>query len=374
MATVTGLTAARMLEIEAASVVDGDVVGNDLVLTRHDGTQISAGNVRGLKGDAGTPVNYASPVFTGVVKLPIVAYTPAAGASGGPLQRFDNVCAFSSDTGFPVGAIVLRAPYGLLSHMERYDIVGYGYEGSTGVWGAAISFYSNGGGPAFTYPVVEYTGKFQPQIRLAREISSGNIVIIIGDVATAWAYPKVQILSAFLGLNAVADTYMNGWQSSLVTSLTAYDVVTTPFNVSFSAKMPAPTTTTATGTVTATTVETRDAILGNYVFTAVAGHSYRVCLDNLHTVGTVAAEQYGVRVRNGGSTTPTAASTMIAQSRSVIYQAGGALPVSVGGLFTPAAGVQTLSVFLVRLTGTTGTAYIWSTEMARQLYVIDLGA
>lgn len=49
MASVTGLTAARMLEIEAASVVDGDVVGNDLVLTTHGGTQINAGNVTGTR-------------------------------------------------------------------------------------------------------------------------------------------------------------------------------------------------------------------------------------------------------------------------------------------------------------------------------------
>lgn len=46
MATVTGLTAARMLEIEANSIVDGTVneIGS-LILTKHDGTQIDAGGV-----------------------------------------------------------------------------------------------------------------------------------------------------------------------------------------------------------------------------------------------------------------------------------------------------------------------------------------
>lgn len=45
MATVTGLTAARMLEIEAASVVDGEINGTGhLILTKHDGTQIDAGS------------------------------------------------------------------------------------------------------------------------------------------------------------------------------------------------------------------------------------------------------------------------------------------------------------------------------------------
>lgn len=53
MATVTGMTADRMLAIEAASVVDGDVVGDNLILTKHDGTQINAGSVRGNPGPPG---------------------------------------------------------------------------------------------------------------------------------------------------------------------------------------------------------------------------------------------------------------------------------------------------------------------------------
>jgi len=53
MATVTGLTAARMAEIEAASIVDGEVVGDNLILTKFDDTTINAGNVRGPQGDTG---------------------------------------------------------------------------------------------------------------------------------------------------------------------------------------------------------------------------------------------------------------------------------------------------------------------------------
>ena len=51
MAVVDGLTKARMLAIEANSVVDGDVnASGNLVLYRHDGTPIDAGHV------VGTPV------------------------------------------------------------------------------------------------------------------------------------------------------------------------------------------------------------------------------------------------------------------------------------------------------------------------------
>lgn len=63
MATITGLTAERMLEIEAASVVDGDIVGNDLILARQDGTIINAGNVRGPIGPEG-PMGSALEVIT----------------------------------------------------------------------------------------------------------------------------------------------------------------------------------------------------------------------------------------------------------------------------------------------------------------------
>lgn len=55
MATVTGLTAARMLEIEAESVVDGDVVGTNLILSKHDGSTIDAGVVKGTDGAPGAP-------------------------------------------------------------------------------------------------------------------------------------------------------------------------------------------------------------------------------------------------------------------------------------------------------------------------------
>lgn len=60
MATVDGVTKAKSLAIEAASVVDGEVIGDNLVLYRHDGTPIDAGNVRGPAGggSAGTVIEF----------------------------------------------------------------------------------------------------------------------------------------------------------------------------------------------------------------------------------------------------------------------------------------------------------------------------
>lgn len=53
MVTVTGYTAERMQEIENSAIVDGNVVGNDLILTKFDGSTINAGSVVGPTGPPG---------------------------------------------------------------------------------------------------------------------------------------------------------------------------------------------------------------------------------------------------------------------------------------------------------------------------------
>lgn len=50
MATVTGLTKEAMEDIRDGVIVDADVVGNNLILTKFDATTIDAGNVRGPAG------------------------------------------------------------------------------------------------------------------------------------------------------------------------------------------------------------------------------------------------------------------------------------------------------------------------------------
>ena len=55
MATVTVYTAERMKAIEDASIVDGEIVGDDLILTKYDESTINAGSVRGPQGIQGIP-------------------------------------------------------------------------------------------------------------------------------------------------------------------------------------------------------------------------------------------------------------------------------------------------------------------------------
>ena len=53
MGIITVFTAARMAAIEATAVVSGAVSGDNLILTKKNGTTVNAGNVRGPKGDTG---------------------------------------------------------------------------------------------------------------------------------------------------------------------------------------------------------------------------------------------------------------------------------------------------------------------------------
>jgi hypothetical protein len=62
MAVVTALTAARLQQIENASVVAGNVVNGNLILSRKDGTTINAGYVQ---GPSGVSQNYLSGYYYG---------------------------------------------------------------------------------------------------------------------------------------------------------------------------------------------------------------------------------------------------------------------------------------------------------------------
>jgi hypothetical protein len=69
--TVTVFTAGRMQEIEDTTIVDGDVVGDNLHLTTRAGTVIDAGNVRGpqgIQGPQGGPGDTAATANTWAIR------------------------------------------------------------------------------------------------------------------------------------------------------------------------------------------------------------------------------------------------------------------------------------------------------------------
>lgn len=63
--TVTGFTAARMKLIEDSAIIDGEIVGDNLILTRYDESTIDAGNVRGPMGPMNPDGNPVGTIISG---------------------------------------------------------------------------------------------------------------------------------------------------------------------------------------------------------------------------------------------------------------------------------------------------------------------
>jgi hypothetical protein len=141
--------------------------------------------------------------------------------------------------------------------------------------------------------------------------------------------------------------------------------------------MAAPKTTVTNGTVTSGLTETRDDILGTYVFTGVSGRFYRVTYANLIGNGT-AADLYNVRIRDGGASTPTAGSPLLAETAWVPFATGGAgrTPIPLSDVFQVSSGVHTIATFGFRSTGsgafTATSPAANGGSMPRSLYVEDI--
>lgn len=134
MASVTGLTAARMEAIEAMSVVDGEVVGDDLILKRFDDSTINAGNVRGPQG--GVTTGSYTPVLTATTTNPVLG---ANGLARGRWIKQGNLIIVLAElrlagTGVDFGGASWRISYPFLPDYDFHtrgfdaapaDIIGY---------------------------------------------------------------------------------------------------------------------------------------------------------------------------------------------------------------------------------------------------------
>lgn len=149
MATITGYTAARMQAIEDGAIVDGDVVGDNLILRKHDGSEINAGSVRGPQGVPGP--NAAPPtrqIFTtpgaGTYNRPdncvaILVELIGGGGAGGPANTTTSgQCALGGGGGGGAYAAKL-----ILSPSASYSFV-------VGDGGAASTYPTAGGDGADT--------------------------------------------------------------------------------------------------------------------------------------------------------------------------------------------------------------------------------
>lgn len=141
--------------------------------------------------------------------------------------------------------------------------------------------------------------------------------------------------------------------------------------------MAAALTSTSNSTTTSGTTETFDAVLGFYQFTAVSGRRYMAYLTNSMGSSNVANDLYLLRIRDSGSgSNPTSASTAVALTQWLCVATGGGGQTGVtlqGSFVSGSSGTHTLGVSATRIAGT-GVFNFTSGNLARQLFVVDLGA
>lgn len=119
MATVTGMTAARMLEIEQQSITDARIEGDELILTTFGGTDQNVGSVRGPQGIQGpggtvTTVNGKTGSSISLTAADVGAVTPAQAASlGVPVGTIVATVGTAAQAGYMIcdGRSINRADY-----------------------------------------------------------------------------------------------------------------------------------------------------------------------------------------------------------------------------------------------------------------------
>ena len=138
MAEVTGLIATRMLAIEANSIVDGDIVGDNLVLKKHNGSTVVAGNVRGAPGVNGDPggTGPPGPLITGVISMFAGSTAPTGTliCNGAAVSRTTYAALYAvigttygvgdNTTTFNLPNLEGRVPVGRKAVDAKFDILG----------------------------------------------------------------------------------------------------------------------------------------------------------------------------------------------------------------------------------------------------------
>lgn len=122
--------------------------------------------------------------------------------------------------------------------------------------------------------------------------------------------------------------------------------------------------------------ETRDAVLGNLTFTALAGHRYRIVMSGRGMTSTAIGDRFSIKLRDGGSATPTTGSPQwggydVVQVTKANSAGTGVAQESVYVAITdtPSVGVRNIGVFITRIAG----SGIGAPNGICEFYVEDMG-
>lgn len=191
----------------------------------------------------------------------------------------------------------------------------------------------------------------------ANSIVLARLVVTAGDTA--------------INTGDIADLRFNAIQASQPGELAA---TRQPWHTAWGIVAP-PIATASSATATSGATDTKDVVIGDYTFTAIANRRYVCRLGSMLISSGTANDLFQIRIRNGGASSPTNASTTVAGTQAFVGVAGGpgqAGTPALGG-FSLAAGTATLGLFLARVAGTGPGTLVAAVGLNRELWVEDVG-
>ncbi|MBN1187660.1 MAG: tail fiber domain-containing protein [Bacteroidales bacterium] len=134
---------------------------------------------------------------------------------------YRNLASYSANTG--TGAFVLNTSQPMASNcMFRIRIEGYFYH-NTGPFDITVGSYCTSTG--FHNQGLINLGSLKVPVRLARNTSTNNVALIIGDTTETVDYPKLTV-SIFMQTQAgMTESYAEGWAFSRTQSFSGYDYI-----------------------------------------------------------------------------------------------------------------------------------------------------
>lgn len=137
---------------------------------------------------------------------------------------YRNVATYSIESSSAAGAFVINTTHPWNSNvMFTMKINGYFYD-TSGPFELNIGGYMYVNNDFINYGYTNVGAK-KLQVRLARNITTNTIAVIIGDEAASYLYPKLTVTQYTQGYNSQLETYADGWAISQVTSLSNYNYI-----------------------------------------------------------------------------------------------------------------------------------------------------
>ena len=143
---------------------------------------------------------------------------------------YRNLATYDNSNSAAAGAFVITTAQPWNSAcMFRVKLEGYFYD-NTAPFELTIGAYIYTNNSFYNYGYINIGAKIM-NVRLARNITTNTVTIIIGDESGSYSYPKISVTSFTQGHSGINEAYADGWTITQETSLSNYDFIHTVPNV-----------------------------------------------------------------------------------------------------------------------------------------------